>query len=295
MKSFQTHNKKLLVCQHSQLDQDTRQMLYLSVSSQPAEMKQRANNKVENAALNELPVWSPTPSLHVQSSGAIDEPWQRRPMKALCLPTPKSCLKAKSSSGRSHLRVRFDTVVAKADACGHGSAQWTRADNPSVSLMRDETTLRTESSAWSYTWAYDAVYLQFAADGKVDPKLQRTLLRGINMGYLTLERFSGDSRARLDRAQQARRSILEEFQKLLHNGEENSSQHLGEYCRKISRGHKQWAAYMGRLQHAASKMDLVARSVPHSRRGEIADAEPSKTRCWKIKLSLFNVGTMLLA
>jgi hypothetical protein len=242
--------------------------------------------------------------------GWMEEHWRpRQPShSSTSLSTQRSCLK--SSAGRGY-RVRFSNMISAAEhnvlapqnTTDHDvvTRNHSRSADLSVSLMRDKTMLRTESAAWSYAWAYDAAFRQFGSGGAVvDPVLQRALLHGIHKGYLTLERFSEDSRGRRDQAQQTRRSILGEFHKLKESGTSNGSDELARYCRQVSRVNKQWATYMGRLQFATSKTDPVAPPPPppHLPRTPVEVVEKvalqSKAQRWKIKLPSPRRGAIVL-
>jgi hypothetical protein len=244
--------------------------------------------------------------------GWMEEPWRPREVHLLSsspsLSTLKSCLK--SCVGSSH-RVRFSNVIFAAEpnslapqnsADDGVTRNHARSTDLAVSLMRDKTMLRTESAAWSYAWAYDAAYQQFGScGGAVDSILQRALLHGIHKGYLTLERFSEDSRGRREQAQQTRRSILDEFHKLKDSDAKDCSEQLTEHCRQVSRVHKQWALYMGRLQFATSKTEAVVPPSPpplprRSTPVEVVEKVTlqSKAQRWKIKLPSPRRGAIVL-
>jgi hypothetical protein len=213
-------------------------------------------------------------------------------------PSPlRSCLK-RSAHKQCGRQVTFSNVI---DTCNENPVPfevddlddlndlnsrtlWTTSDTLDLSILRDQTLIRTEGAAWSYAWAYDAAYLQFFENStkgfaaSVDRGLQRALVWGIHHDYLTLERFSGDSRARNHDALCVRRAILDEYWVLRQHGVDDWDMHLSRYCQDASRVHRQWARFMGSLVAAATK---IQEPVPAAASPPVEVAKKGRLVRWR--------------
>jgi hypothetical protein len=274
-------------------------LLFALPSKQPS--SRVANSSIGTSSVDLLPskeldtVDSLTSCNPVCETPAVDK---KHDIKAsLSSPPLRSCLK-RSGHKKCGRQVTFSNVI---DTCNESTIPfgvddlddlddldprtlWTTADTLDLSIMRDQTLIRTEGAAWSYAWAYDAAYLQFFENStkgfaaSVDRGLQRALVWGIHHDYLTLERFSGDSRARNHDALCVRRAIVNEYLVMRHHEVDDWDIHLSRYCQDASRVHRQWARFMGSLVSAATKIQEPA---PLAASPPVEVAEKGRLERWR--------------
>lgn len=172
----------------------------------------------------------------------------------------RSCLK--SSRSKKKLRsVRFANVgrryyvqnkrVDGRDDEFDRDLLWTIHGHAKHCSKRDALIAETDKAAEIYNKIHDASYQLMNNNETVPQYVFSAMVKGVGMGYRSIEVYSEDSIERSQRQDQARSSIVEKYW-ALDKEQDDWDTELCNHSEKLSLGTRRWACWMGRVDQAAA-------------------------------------------
>jgi hypothetical protein len=201
----------------------------------------------------------------------------------------RSCLKKQNCDKKARFHIRFSE--GRDEEYPIESFKdldlWTSDSEPKQCVVRDNYILQTDEMAREYVCLYDAAYLQVNSgdgNGAVEDHIEQALVRGVELDYRTgtLARpsFSHDTKLRNKLRKAGYKLIVAMYKSLA--GRDDWDTELGMFCENHSGENRKWAAYIGRIDAIAARLEhaqlphciwtppLVVANTPAQHRGDKA-------------------------
>jgi hypothetical protein len=131
---------------------------------------------------------------------------------------------------------------------------WANKDDHKLCRQRDEHIVETDAMVRLYIDVHDGAYTQLnSGNGAVSETVQRGMIRGVIEGYRTLELHSDKRQSRDHHS----KFVVDEYERQLldtpmgNDKDDRVAQQLRKHSERLSRGSRQWAAFMGFVDECA--------------------------------------------